>query len=669
MEIEERIPYNKKEQQISFNTSAETVYYNGKKLSEILKGIASTVKGLEDVIGSTNNQGGRGIIKQTTGYACLPIEITSSAKAKEYDENNAVSWETSSPPVSTDLPHLWKKIITIWGRSEDDKEPPVVEYQYCGSKGDKGVDGDAIEWVFKVDYDNKEAQLQAELNSAFDDPDYQTKNDFVPIGWADDMLSLDANSDKVLWCATRFKKNGVWLRFENLHIFNKPAKDGDGLFSNSIYATVPSDDAFSLSEGAMAALSEITLSGGIVRNIPDKSRTDNIQWHDSIVDNLGIVYMMLCYFTSDGTLLRMDAPIRITGSDGVGSDGSGVEFIYYTTENDLYSTESSNWPEIELKTVRPYSTTSDQYKTWTNHAGDCAISEAVPYKFASMRQGHYTSDTDWEWGGVTAAMYSSWTEEQRNSWNYGWCEPFVWSSWGADGVDGDGVQYIYVRLTEAEYQFVSKDINRWNFEGGVSDTDPGDINDPNNPNNPVNCIYSYVLDKESYTLGSMIGAEATSARISGISGHYTITNGNGEVLVNNKPFELGTIRVNLKSSDINTSKTQPKECSQEITYSGSELPGNDSEQNSITFTLNFTRAAAPDDSFFYTVFYYEGNADNYKSIATSLCPNESNPNIIRWSGTDTEISAPAIEGYTANEPTKATVSGANPVISFYYTKN
>ena len=64
----------------------------------------------------------------------------------------------------------------------------------------------------------------------------------------------------------------------------------------------------------------------------------------------------------------------------------------------------------------------------------------------------------------------------------------LWSSWGTDGVDGDGVQYVYVRLTEAEYQFVSKDINRWNFDGGDSEVDPGDISDPSNPNNPNNPI-------------------------------------------------------------------------------------------------------------------------------------------------------------------------------------
>ena len=72
----------------------------------------------------------------------------------------------------------------------------------------------------------------------------------------------------------------------------------------------------------------------------------------------------------------------------------------------------------------------------------------------------------------------------------------------------------------------------------------------------------------------------------------------------------------------------------------------------------------------YTVFYYEGDADNYTDIPPSLCPNGSNPNIIRWDGSEQiVVKAPEITGYTINSENELTVSETNTVLAFYYTKN
>ena len=76
-----------------------------------------------------------------------------------------------------------------------------------------------------------------------------------------------------------------------------------------------------------------------------------------------------------------------------------------------------------------------------------------------QRLGQYVDDNNWYWWykgkkyGKTPTPNPSILDPSQapSGWNYGWSEPVLWSSWGTDGVDGDGVQYVYVRLTEAEY--------------------------------------------------------------------------------------------------------------------------------------------------------------------------------------------------------------------------
>lgn len=104
--------------------------------------------------------------------------------------------------------------------------------------------------------------------------------------------------------------------------------------------------------------------------------------------------------------------VCLTGEPGNdGSDGNGVEFIY-TLVDSLAEFNALTTP------IAP-GTGPDSYPDpWQDHPE--GVSEEHPIEAASVRK----------YNGVT---------EQWEA----YCEPFIWSKWGEDGVDGDGVEYIF----------------------------------------------------------------------------------------------------------------------------------------------------------------------------------------------------------------------------------
>ena len=103
-------------------------------------------------------------------------------------------------------------------------------------------------------------------------------------------------------------------------------------------------------------------------------------------------------------------PIMISGEDGAnGVDGVAAEFIYKLTKTSLDIPEK---PESVNET------------------------EHVP-------EGWEDSPT-----GISEEMQVEWvcTRKKEDNGNWGdWQGPTIWSKWGANGIDGDGVEYIYRR--------------------------------------------------------------------------------------------------------------------------------------------------------------------------------------------------------------------------------
>ena len=128
----------------------------------------------------------------------------------------------------------------------------------------------------------------------------------------------------------------------------------------------------------------------------------------------GIVWMSSGIFKADtGDLIgSWSAPVRITGQDGSnGTDGTSIEFIYKTTETDLEP---------------PYLNTEDSPNT----------NNYIP-------EGWTDSPS-----GISVTVQCEWVATRRKNeegtWT-SWTDPVIWSKWGVNGMDGDGVEYIYYR--------------------------------------------------------------------------------------------------------------------------------------------------------------------------------------------------------------------------------
>lgn len=57
-------------------------------------------------------------------------------------------------------------------------------------------------------------------------PDSQQKDDYVPEGWTDDFVGVDADH-QVEWGCKRFKENGVWSEFSTPAVVHRWSKDGE----------------------------------------------------------------------------------------------------------------------------------------------------------------------------------------------------------------------------------------------------------------------------------------------------------------------------------------------------------------------------------------------------------------------------------------------------------
>lgn len=191
-------------------------------------------------------------------------------------------------------------------------------------------------------------------------------------------------------------------------------------------------------------------------------------------------------------------PVCLTGEPGNdGADGTDIEFIYYRTaddnkvptvpdaenfENEQYN--ESDWPFVNLKrthdeinnsTVYDSAITKDGIKYLINDnkydiLEDETISSLDNFENITSDMLHdvwtdnplgVTSTYDYEYASIRKKIDGTWQD---------FCKPFLWSKYGEDGVDGDGVEYIY---------YLSHDKNEVTFDN-ISQSDNDNSNNPAN---------------------------------------------------------------------------------------------------------------------------------------------------------------------------------------------
>lgn len=132
-------------------------------------------------------------------------------------------------------------------------------------------------------------------------------------------------------------------------------------------------------------------------------------WSGSDSNPNGYVWMSSATFSSKGTIVvPWSTPVRLTGADGHdGADGSNIEFVYKLTITSLV-TPTKPTGNSQTEAIR---------QGWTDHP--TGISEQYQCEWVCS----HNLQTD-----------GSWSE---------WSSPTIWSKWGVNGKDGDGVEYIY----------------------------------------------------------------------------------------------------------------------------------------------------------------------------------------------------------------------------------
>lgn len=159
-------------------------------------------------------------------------------------------------------------------------------------------------------------------------------------------------------------------------------------------------------------------------------------WSTSNVGQSGngwYVWMCWIIFKQEGNgVVPVDVsdPICITGSDGnPGADSNGAEFIYRTSRTPYNASLQTLWsPNTQTtgvigSTGAPGTYADEDFvpNGWNDNPS--GVSKEVPYEYMCVRASKLVNG--------------------KRVWEANFSDPLLWSKWGQDGTDGDGIEYIF----------------------------------------------------------------------------------------------------------------------------------------------------------------------------------------------------------------------------------
>lgn len=364
------------------------------------------------------------------------IDIPEDKNPKDDDTNESLKtkgWTDNPTGVKEECKFEFMTMRTsiggVWGNWCE----PALWSKY----GDTGQDGDGVEYMFtRTENDTAPDNPTPKKSESEDEYDLNANNyqksEWKPDDtWTDDPKGVD-EINRYEWVSMRkyyADETGIksWHEFSDPSLWGKYVENGkDGAHSKVMMIYTSNDGT-----------TPDTPTGGSY-NFTDGSFNCPSGWNTNDTNLSGIVWVSSTVFESNGNQeeQKWSSPVRLTGADGqAGKDGADIDFAYCST-----STTNNIYPPIDMEEdsdsndtyydefghyTGGYEYTNEEnnitYK-WTNNPS--GVDETNRYEFMSMR-----TKVNGEWSG--------------------WSTPTLWSNYGVNGQDGDGVEYVYT-TTDSE---------------------------------------------------------------------------------------------------------------------------------------------------------------------------------------------------------------------------
>ena len=394
-------------------------------------------------------------------------------------------WNDNPEGVSSSYPYEYCSIRYKTNKVWSAFIPPFLWSKF----GENGLDGDGIEYIYcacncdnindlNEQYSVPEFNLNASGTGAF-----QKSEVYDGTNWHDDPQEVNETNKKYQWVSIRkFKKitdsnkteisssftgdsyttidnitvhvgDKIWFPYSQPELWNWYVNNGTNadrivmLYkrtgSNTDYGNLPGHDE------NMIYL--VTTNGWVESpgNNTSSTTNDDYLWMTSNYYSKKEIRGTKTFYTVTD---EWSTPVCLTGEPGHdGEDGSDIEFIYFRTANDnadiIVPTKDDNfqnndWPFVGTIGTNYY-VTSDGIKTLLNQDHDTwtdnplGVTSTYDYEYAAVRRKPAGNNS--EWGDFS--------------------KPFLWSKYGEDGVDGDGVEYIFYRSSNANEVIFSEENN------------------------------------------------------------------------------------------------------------------------------------------------------------------------------------------------------------------
>lgn len=265
----------------------------------------------------------------------------------------------------------------------------------------------------------------------------------IEIGWTENYSGLNLEK-QYCWISSRKRINGVWSAYSTPVIYayySKDGKDGEaGITSRTAFAFISTESRDIIPNAPIGGKWDLNTNDLILPYGWDENPTTT--------DTKKYAWVSTAIFT---TLITENpiwsTPSCITGEDGVaGTDGKSTEFIY---------------------AVIPESSDIDEFKNYfnkNNFSLEISKTDVVPnfiYNGASKgtsltvkREDNsefivQLTDSPVGIDGLDYKCEIYWTRSNSGkNWN-NWVGPMLWSVWGENGMDGDGIEYIFTASNDS----------------------------------------------------------------------------------------------------------------------------------------------------------------------------------------------------------------------------